>query len=103
MRPAPYIRLENIDLYYSSYAFRDNSLKSYVLKKVTRKKMKQINDIHALKHLTIAIKQGERVALLGHNGAGKTTLLKAIRTLSHHQRDNESPWEIFSFFDISWI
>jgi lipopolysaccharide transport system ATP-binding protein len=102
MRSSPCIQLENIDLYYSSYAFRDNSLKSFVLKTVTRKKMKQINDIHALKHLTIAIKQGERVALLGHNGAGKTTLLKAIAGL--YPINNgimEVHGEIRTLFDIS--
>jgi len=64
--------------------------------------MKQINDIHALKHLTIAIKQGERVALLGHNGAGKTTLLKAIAGL--YPINNgimEVHGEIRTLFDIS--
>ena len=52
MTPEPVIRLKNIDLYYSSYAFRDNSLKGFVLKMLTRKNIKPINDIHALKHLT---------------------------------------------------
>ena len=71
MTPEPVIRLENIDLYYSSYAFRDNSLKGFVLKMLTRKNIKPINDIHALKHLTFEIKQGERVALLDIMVPGK--------------------------------
>ncbi len=102
MTPAPLIRIEKIDLFYSSFPFRDNSLKGFVLKTLTRKNMKTVSDIHALKHLTFTINQGERVALLGHNGAGKTTLLKAIAGL--YPTSNgvmEIQGEIRSLFDIS--
>ncbi len=102
MTPSPSIQLRNVDLYYSSLAFRDNSLKGFVLKTLTGKHLKQVNDIHALKELTFEIKQGERVALLGHNGAGKTTLLKAIAGL--YPINNgilQVHGEIRSLFDIS--
>ena len=34
--------------------------------------------VAALHHINLAIKDGERVGLIGHNGSGKTTLLKVM-------------------------
>lgn len=34
--------------------------------------------VHALKNLNLTIRDGERLAIIGHNGAGKSTLLKML-------------------------
>jgi ABC-2 type transport system ATP-binding protein/lipopolysaccharide transport system ATP-binding protein len=34
--------------------------------------------IHALKNISLDLKEGDRVCLIGHNGAGKTTLLRIV-------------------------
>jgi simple sugar transport system ATP-binding protein len=39
---------------------------------------KSFGNVHALKHASLSLKQGEVVALLGDNGAGKSTLIKVI-------------------------
>lgn len=39
---------------------------------------KSFGEIEALRDVSMAIRPGERVALLGHNGAGKTTLMKIV-------------------------
>lgn len=76
------IILEGVDLYYSSVAFKVRSLKSLLGGLLSTNRTKQaVYDIHALKNITVEIKAGERVGLLGHNGAGKTTFLKMLAGL----------------------
>jgi lipopolysaccharide transport system ATP-binding protein len=76
------IRLRNINLHYASVAFRERSLKSLLAGLVSPGRGKRdLVDIHALKDVTVEIKEGERVGLLGHNGAGKSSFLKMVAGL----------------------
>ncbi|MGX9431736.1 MULTISPECIES: ABC transporter ATP-binding protein [Bradyrhizobium] len=98
------ISLNNVDLHYHSAAFRERSLKSLLAGAVTGKKIRQgqIHHIHALKGVSVEIKAGERVGLLGHNGAGKSTFLKMVAGLypiSGGERIVEG--RIRSLFDLS--
>lgn len=97
------IALEGVDLYYSSVAFKERSLKSLLGRLLSLTPMKnEIQDVHALKSISLDIGAGERVGLLGHNGAGKSTFLKMLAGLypiSSGKRSVEGT--VRSLFDLS--
>jgi len=73
------IKLDSVSVSYSAKAFSDRSLKTAVTNVFTNSSRDK--DIIALQDISIQVKNGERIAILGHNGAGKSTLLKTIAGL----------------------
>ncbi len=98
-----YIRLDGINLHYSAVAFRERSLKTLLMGvTIGRHPKHEVHDVHALKNITLQIRPGERVGLIGHNGAGKSTFLKMVAGLypvSSGSRDVKGV--VRSLFDLS--
>jgi len=97
------ITLRDVDLYYPSALYNRKSLKQAVFELVKIQKPKEaLNDVHALKGISLQIKEGEKVGIIGRNGAGKSTLLKAIAGIYPITSGNiDANGEIRSLFDLA--
>ena len=45
---------------------------------------KWFGDVHVLRDVDLAVKQGERMVICGPSGSGKSTLIRCINRLEHH-------------------
>lgn len=99
----PYIRLQSVNLHYDAVAFKERSLKTLLARAFRANGQKvEIQDVHALKNISLSIKGGERVGLLGHNGAGKSTFLKTVAGLYPVSSGTvQVQGEVRSLFDLS--
>lgn len=76
-----HISLTDVNLFYSSLAFRERSLGSLLKYATGNRQTAGLEDIHALRDVSLTIKQGERIGIIGPNGSGKSTMLKTIAGL----------------------
>jgi len=76
------IKVEDLSLELPIYGIHSRSLKKTLVSmgvgsRLTRHAGNQIR-VHALNNLSFSLRDGDRLALVGHNGAGKTTLLRVL-------------------------
>lgn len=72
------IDLEDVTLEFRLRQSRHISLKEFVLKNMFRRSASPFKNVRALENVTLSIREGDRLGIVGHNGAGKSTLLKLL-------------------------
>ena len=97
------LALRGVDLRYPLRPLQSGSLKDALFDLALRRRSApRLQDVHALRGVTLAVGDGERVGVIGPNGAGKTTLLKAIAGIYPlHAGSVTSRGTIHALFDLS--
>ena len=81
------LELEDVRLDIPVFTTETRSLKASLVRSATGGRLSRRGGgalITALENVTCTIKEGERVALIGHNGAGKTTFLRLVSGIYKH-------------------
>ena len=81
------VRLDNVTLDYYVYSVRAQSLRNAVFNLAVGGKLYKdqgdVTVVRAVENVSFELKEGDRLALIGHNGSGKTSLLKIIAGVYH--------------------
>jgi ABC-type polysaccharide/polyol phosphate transport system ATPase subunit len=98
-----YIKAHNLGVTFSIYNSKTRSFRNHLLSAVGGNAHSHDGTtyVEALRGIDLDIKQGERVAILGHNGSGKSTLLRVLSGVYEPTSGSiESSGSISSLTDI---
>src|SRR5918911_454053 len=90
--PDPRIDVEGAAVDFPIFDAKTRSLKKAVLGRAGGRigTNSKVPVIEALRDITVSLRQGDRVALVGHNGAGKSTLLRLMSGIYEPTRGRSS-------------
>jgi len=81
------LKLEDVSFWYPVFDVTGRSLKVSVMRQFGGgDRDAGVVEVQALSEVTLDLKDGDRIGLVGRNGAGKSTLLRVMAGLVHPQR-----------------
>jgi ABC-type polysaccharide/polyol phosphate transport system ATPase subunit len=96
------IELDRVSLTFKVRQQGGITLKEFVVRRLLRRATKPAIKVRALRDVSLQVKEGERLAILGHNGAGKSTLLKVLAGIYPPTKGTRRvEGQISSLFDIA--
>ncbi len=97
-----HIVLDGVDVTFLVRRHLRASFKEYVVRRLYRQSMNPAITVHALRHVSLEVREGERVGIVGGNGAGKSTLLKVVAGIYAPTRGVcHTAGRISSLFDLT--
>lgn len=73
----PHVRLGSVTVNYPLIGTREANFKASFVRAITGRSIRPLYKC-ALRDISLELREGTRLALIGHNGSGKTTLLRVI-------------------------
>jgi lipopolysaccharide transport system ATP-binding protein len=72
------IELDKVCLTFRVRSHGRITLKEFLVRRMFRKSINPKLLVHALQEVSLQVREGDRLGIIGHNGAGKSTLLKML-------------------------